>query len=213
MSGLRRIRADDLSAVGRVAYLTGFFGSSAQGYFPQPQLFADLWVYPYLCLPDAPGFVLEERGEVIGYILGSTDAPRYTRGLLRALPRVLVGLLRGRYPGWTACLPYLLRVVRAPHPSAPASRYPAHLHLNLLEAARGRGAGRALLEAYLNQLRDRGVPGVHLSTTLENAAAVQLYRKLGFRTYLSYESPLWTPWLGRPAVHVLMTCDLGKGRV
>lgn len=47
---------------------------------------------------------------------------------------------------------------------------------------RGRGIGTALILAALMGLDYVGVPCVRLEVTAENAGAVQLYRRLGFRT-------------------------------
>jgi len=42
------------------------------------------------------------------------------------------------------------------------ARYPAHLHMNCLEIARGRGAGKRLFQAFFADLRSRGVAGLHI---------------------------------------------------
>jgi ribosomal protein S18 acetylase RimI-like enzyme len=47
--------------------------------------------------------------------------------------------------------------------------------------ARGRGAGRLLLEATLDFLRSRGAPRVVLSTAARNASAQRLFASAGFR--------------------------------
>ena len=48
-------------------------------------------------------------------------------------------------------------------------------------AHRGRGVGRALLEATVAALRSRGSPQVVLSTADRNAAAQRLFKSAGFR--------------------------------
>ena len=48
-------------------------------------------------------------------------------------------------------------------------------------AHRGRGVGRALLEATVAALRSRGSPQVVLSTADRNAAAQRLFESAGFR--------------------------------
>lgn len=49
--------------------------------------------------------------------------------------------------------------------------------------ARGRGVGRALLEACIAQARERGLLMLTLSVTSDNAAAVDLYARTGFVRY------------------------------
>lgn len=42
--------------------------------------------------------------------------------------------------------------------------YPAHLHINLAAPARSKGIGSSLIEAFVNDARAAGLPGVHLVT-------------------------------------------------
>jgi hypothetical protein len=42
-------------------------------------------------------------------------------------------------------------------------RHPAHVHIDLLPHARGKGHGRALMRLQLGQLARRGAVGVHLN--------------------------------------------------
>ena len=206
---LRALAAGDEAQIGRVAYRTGFFGDSAARYFPDGALFADIWTGPYFETSLTLGFVAERGGEVVGYILGLPAQAYYGRALTRViLRRIVPGVLLGRYANPFGGLPYLLRFARFPGEHAPFERYPAHLHINLLPNTRGLGLGSALLTAYLNALRVRGVPGVQLSTTGENRAALRLYKKAGFEVYAEEASPLWIPWLGREAVHVVMVKTL-----
>ncbi|AFZ67486.1 GNAT family N-acetyltransferase [Deinococcus peraridilitoris] len=203
------LQPEDFADIGRVAYQTGFFGESAARYFADALLFADLWAGPYFAGEDRLGFTARLRGETVGYIVGLSNGERYGVALRRTLlRRVLPGLLRGRYRRPFQSLIYWQRALRFPTAHAPLDLYPAHLHINLLPAARGSGLGRILLSRFLEELRSRGVPGVQLSTTCENQAALRLYERAGFQVYLQRESPLWTPWLGRAAVHVVMVRDL-----
>jgi ribosomal protein S18 acetylase RimI-like enzyme len=54
-------------------------------------------------------------------------------------------------------------------------------HIYVAATARGRGVGRALMESVLAFARARGSPCVWLETQAANYAAVQFYRRLGFR--------------------------------
>lgn len=144
---------------------------------------------------------------MVGYALGAPDPGVYGRALRAVvLRRVLPRCLGGRHTRSLAAGPYLLRALRFPSPHAPWNLYPAHLHLNLLPAARGPGLGlgRRRLEAHLRALEAAGVPGVQLSTTRENAAALILYRTCGFEEVAARVTPSWTPWLGRPVEHLAL---------
>jgi ribosomal protein S18 acetylase RimI-like enzyme len=59
------------------------------------------------------------------------------------------------------------------------SLYPAHLHINCAESARGRNIGSTLLAVFENYLRSDGVIGVHL-VTAPQARNVGFYDKNGY---------------------------------
>ncbi|WP_243398172.1 GNAT family N-acetyltransferase [Deinococcus koreensis] len=197
--------------MGRIAYQTGFFGDSAARYFPDSELFAALWAGPYFQGAGAGCYVAEAGGEVLGYVLGAPEHERYQA----ALRRVVARRLSSSWPTRRTLLSlrYLLRVARFPSPHASWAAFPAHLHLNLLPAARGLGLGRRLLEAHLAALQGLGVGGVQLSTTAENRAALGLYRTLGFEVVASRRTPLWTPWLRHEAEHLAMARRLDGGPI
>jgi ribosomal protein S18 acetylase RimI-like enzyme len=58
--------------------------------------------------------------------------------------------------------------------------FPAHLHINCAESARGRSIGSTLLAVFENYLRSDGVTGVHL-VTAPNARNVGFYDKNGYK--------------------------------
>jgi len=53
--------------------------------------------------------------------------------------------------------------------------------LLVVDAARGRGAGEALLEAAIDWLRKRGMPRIVLGTAAQNEHARRLFQRRGFR--------------------------------
>lgn len=57
--------------------------------------------------------------------------------------------------------------------------YPAHLHINLGEASRGRGLGSLLIGELETRLARQGATGLHLVTSV-GARNVRFYRKNGF---------------------------------
>jgi RimJ/RimL family protein N-acetyltransferase len=89
-------------------------------------------------------------------------------------------------------------VLHREYPHIDLHDYPAHLHINLDVAARGRGLGQDLMEAYIDQLRHFGIPGVHLNTTSVNVAACRLYEKIGFRLLEERPTKVWSNLLDRP---------------
>ena len=58
--------------------------------------------------------------------------------------------------------------------------YPAHLHVNVREAFRGRGLGRALVARFLDRVREERVPGVHAAVRADNDPSRRLFTQFGF---------------------------------
>src|SRR5262249_32189916 len=62
----------------------------------------------------------------------------------------------------------------------PYEAYPSHMHIDLLERARGQGNGRKMMEQLMDRLRELGSPGAHLNVSIVNAPARRFYQRLGF---------------------------------
>ncbi|WP_337844288.1 N-acetyltransferase [Thermus sp.] len=179
MARLRPARHEDLPAIARIAHATLLLGGPGLEVFPSQALWGELFVVPYLHR-GCCCLVAEVGGEVVGYILGACSR----------LPLLL------------------LRLLLFPGPHAPESRFPAHLHIGVDPKAQGHGLGKALLGAFLECLRAKGVRGVQLSTTRANRAARGLYRALGFRLWAKRASPFWAPYRGRPTIHEVWVKEL-----
>ncbi len=76
--------------------------------------------------------------------------------------------------------------------------YPSHMHIDLLERARGRGMGRRMMERQIGALRERGSPGAHLAVSVRNTPALAFYERLGFHELTRTGSPIsGTIYLGK----------------
>ena len=181
---IRPYRAGDLDALYTICLLTadsGWDGSLL--YANAPQSVGDLYAAPYAELEPELCLVLETVAGVQGYILGTADTERFEEWLgAEWFPR-----MRRKY-SWPQAAPTAAeRLIRRFH--APVVResadllhdFPAHLHIDLLPAAQGRGQGRALMTAWLELLQLRGIPGVHLGLGIRNERARRFYERVGFR--------------------------------
>jgi GNAT superfamily N-acetyltransferase len=72
-------------------------------------------------------------------------------------------------------------------------RYPAHLHINLAPAFRGRGVGVRLIAAFAARAVAAGVPGFHV-VTAKDARNVRFYTRCGLGALAT------TSWNGREVV-------------
>ena len=134
--------------------------------------------------------VAELDGRVVGYLLGCLDTAHGPH-----IDRVIAGhLLGGRHllvrPGtarfcWRSGADLVGAVLRRdlPPTSVVDDRWPAHLHINLLPVARGRGTGAALMRTWLDRLEADGIAGCHLETVQENHRAIAFFEAMGFRRH------------------------------
>jgi ribosomal protein S18 acetylase RimI-like enzyme len=180
---IRAYRPADEPMLYEVCLRTGDAGRDATGLHTDPRLPGLVFVGPYLAFEPALASVLDRGdGTPIGYVLGALS----TGAFEARCEREWWPPLRERYPEPAG--PELTRdeqLIQWIHhpPLAPAtltSRYPSHLHIDLLPEGQGRGWGRRLMERLLAALAKAGSIGVHLGVARANQNAIGFYRRLGF---------------------------------
>ena len=180
---IRAVEPADLDALYRVCLRTGDAGEDATDRFADPRLLGEVYVGPYLMMPSGVGFTAVENGVPSGYVLAAVDTRRFEAECeAEWWPR-----LRERYPQPVHDDPSIddaeiIALIHDPEspPDEVVARFPAHLHIDLLPALQGRGVGREMMARLLDELRARGVPGVHLGVDARNRRAVGFYEHLGF---------------------------------
>jgi GNAT superfamily N-acetyltransferase len=115
--------------------------------------FHDLWLGDYLRFDRDYAWLALDGDHVAGYLVGCLDnaatSPRF------------------------ASLAYFQEF------AAACAAYPAHLHINLDGAFRNRGIGGPLIDAFAQQVRAAGRPGMHVVTAAA-ARNVRFYERQGF---------------------------------
>lgn len=190
MLEIRRYHESDEAAVRRICLLTGDDGGDGTALYADADLLSDVFAIPYTVIDPELCFVAVDpdadkpAGRVVGYIVGTVDTPGYVeRYLAQWLPRV-----RDRHqepPQMPDRVndPQGAITWRLHHPAFDprvVGDYPAHLHINLLPEAQGKGGGRALMEAFLNSAREHGAEAAHLNVSLTNTNARAFYAHVGF---------------------------------
>ena len=190
MFHIRRATLDDVAACASVCLLTGRYGADGSADFPHdPLALSRIYTTPYLRLEPLLSLVLvdEADGSVAGYCLASSDTAAF---FARYEAELRPGLLAQVPPGAAARATPREAAVHALYarpdyalPPRLLERHPAHVHIDLLPRARGKGHGRALMRLQLAQLARLGCPGVHLNMAASNAGAAAFYAALGFAQF------------------------------
>ncbi|HEY9104323.1 GNAT family N-acetyltransferase [Chitinimonas sp.] len=187
----------DEAALYAICLATGNAGENAAQPGREGELYGHLYAGPYLALEPAYAWVVEDELGVCGYALGTPDSTRfYARMTTDWLPP-----LRQRHP-----------VPRAPEDAWLVSQlhanwqtdsrladWPAHLHVDLLPRAQGRGAGAVLIQQLLAQLQAAGAPGAHLGVDPRNTRALSWYARWGFSPLFSQPGCHWLGLTFQPA--------------
>ena len=181
MTKLRPYQPADYDAVSRICTLTAERGGDATGRYVSDELMPDIFVRPYVVLEPELAFVVDDDGEIGGYIVGVADTRRFVE-------RFTAEWLPGFSQKYEHIQPHTNRNEMITHLGfwpermliAEVDEYPAHLHVDLLPEFHGRGHGRQLIERLSSELRARGVPGLHLSMDAANTNARAFYDRIGF---------------------------------
>lgn len=186
---IRPFRPGDEPALAEVCLKTADAGADATGVLDDDDLWAEVFVLPYVAKHPDLAFVVETDpgdgtdGErrVVGYIVGAPDTAAFEAWFRDEWwPR-----FAGRWPRPGAPVSRQDGIVRYAYDRGPDAgsfgpEYPAHLHIDLLPEAQGHGLGRRLIETLVAELRRRGVTGVHLVASADNLGAIAFYPRVGF---------------------------------
>lgn len=113
------------------------------------------------------------EGIATGHATFETEAPDWQRWDSAHLPHSrLVARDAGALVGWAALSPVSPRHVY---------RGVAEVSVYVAESARGRGAGRMLLEALVAESEQQGIWTLQAGIFPENSASLELHRKCSFR--------------------------------
>jgi ribosomal protein S18 acetylase RimI-like enzyme len=133
---------------------------------------------------------LSAKAEILGFAAGVPDLPAFYRRLLRerwlvfGLASVRAALLR------PSIIPRLWRALGAAETANQAPCPATLMSIAVAPEAMNKGLGKRLLEAFLRGMASEGVEKICLTTDRDdNAAAIGLYERSGFRRVREYQTP------------------------
>ena len=173
------------------AALVALFGAAGEGApaseaWGHEQSLAEVYLTPYLDLEPESVFVVHVDGRPAGYLAGCVDETAFPSEEARteaAIRKYRLYRMSGprRFFVRARVDAILLRLRRQPVAGELADpRWPSHLHIDLLPAARGTGAAEEMMRAWFDQLLAAGSPGCYLQTSAENVRAIRYFERMGF---------------------------------
>lgn len=195
---IRPYRPGDRDAVFEICMRTAESGGDARHIYRDQDLLPNIFAAPYAVLEPDLAFVLDGGAGPVGYVLGTSDTPRFVREFREKWLPVVAG--RHPLPAGEPATPDEAMAALLHRPERmivpEVEDYPAHLHIDLLPDHQGRGHGRALLTTLFAALDKAGASRVHLAMVTANTAARAFYDRMGF-----HEIPVVDPgvltYLGR----------------
>jgi ribosomal protein S18 acetylase RimI-like enzyme len=182
---IRLARPDDRAAAYYVCLKTGDHGRDGEPFYrDDPDALGRIFVGPYLAFEPELSLVVEDDGGVCGYCLAALDS----RAFYARCDRQWRPSLCEEFPppagdpaAWTRAQTVHSWYHRPNYfCPEPYEAYPSHMHIDLLERARGRGVGRRMIEQLMDELRRHGSAGAHLAVSAQNTPALGFYKRLGF---------------------------------
>lgn len=210
---IRSYRASDREDVRRLCCETGYLGKAIDPVFEDRQLFADYLTRFYTDWEPESTFVIEQNGELKGYLMGSR------RPLLHQFYNFFLNLslfARGtfRYPRYNkaskAFVRWILLNAWREVPAAP--RRMPHFHFNLLPEVQGFANSRELLVQFLNHLRSHGETHVFGQVvTFEERRGAKVFERFGFRVLEKKEITKYRAHRTEPVYLCTILKDLNDG--
>ena len=212
---IRPYRPSDRDAVRRLCCETGYLGKAIDPVFEDRELFADYITSFYTDWEPESTFVLEQNGELKGYLMGSrrpflqqfynffNNLSLFTRGAFR-------------YPRYNkaskAFVRWILLNAWREVPAAPR-RLP-HFHFNMLPEVQGFGTAREILVQFLNHLRAHGETHVFGQVvTFEDRRGAKVFERFGFQVVEKKEITKYRAHRDEPVYLCTVLKDLNDGKL
>jgi ribosomal protein S18 acetylase RimI-like enzyme len=189
---IRPYQSNELTAVSRICLRTSDNGQDGTSLYSDPDLPGLMYTSPYVVLEPELAFLLIHDSQPCGYVMGTRD----TKTFCGRCEREWFPSLRKKYP-----LPDPsddspdARIIRAIHAGRQVPEgtqaYPAHLHLDLLPIAQGKGWGRKMMQTLIDRMCELKITGVHLDVGVQNKRAIGFYEHMGFHAIRQQNESLY----------------------
>jgi len=196
---IRKYHPKDRKAVERIQLSTFLLGMPIQPLLDNPNKLNDEIKY-YLDKEPESCFVAEDKGKVVGYLLGCLDDKNHEESIVGFLGQSFIWLVslpfmgikdRKFYKGMIKMI-FLAVLGKAGEAKFRTPKDSGHIHINLLPEARGKGAGTRLLITFFRYARSKGVKRIHADSFQTGLNPNKnFWMKNGFKEYCKVESSMW----------------------
>jgi GNAT superfamily N-acetyltransferase len=213
---IRPFQPADLEACYAISLATGFEGGDASHLYRDPLMMGHIYLGPYAVLEPSLVLVVDDGLGAAGFAVGTADTVAWEQ----RLERDWWPLLRPDYADPADVppderTPDQRRAFMIHHPAktpaAVTDKFPAHVHINLLPRVQRRGAGSALLSAWLERV---GAGDLHVGVNRANVGGTRFWMAQGFE---DLRVPGRTLWMGRargkaikPLSHAVFSASIQK---
>ena len=180
---IRSYKSADTSAAYEICLKTGNSGQDATHLFSDPLVLGHIYVGPYMEFEPQSVFILEDDQGPCGYIIGVLDSQTYYQWMHSEwLPKIRVDYKKptGDPDTWNKT-EKITNLLFQPELQRLFPGFPAHLHIDLLSRAQGKGQGKLMMDRFIDYLRYNKISGVHLELSSKNDRAFNFYRKYGMQ--------------------------------
>jgi len=170
---IRSYQIDDEEDVRKICGDTAFFGQKIELLFNDRKFVVDALILYYTKFEPESLFIIEQEGEIVGYLSGCIDTKRYERTFSRHILPILIKqfITHGHWyhsSSWRVFVAYGKTVQKRQRiTNRILDLYPAHCHMNLSMDFQHRGFGSQLFSHFLQYLVQQDIRGIHVSTATE----------------------------------------------
>ena len=198
---VRLYQTSDLDTLYDICIRTGHIGEDARALYRDHKVLGLVFAAPYAAISPDLCFVAVSGGRVVGYVVGTDDTRQFEAEMERRwwpdLRRAYAEPEVARRENWSGDEEYAYYFHHPkPLPEAVVSRYPAHLHMNLLPEAQGQGLGRQLFNAWREAVLAAGATRAHIGANRKNLGGRAFWAAMGFedlteRLNLPEDGAIW----------------------
>jgi GNAT superfamily N-acetyltransferase len=196
---IRKYLPKDRSQVNYIQFETYFLGKSASLLVTDQKLINQDIRY-YLDKEPESCFVVEDKGKVVGYLLGCLDDNNYDESISAFLGKSVIRLFQIPFMSpkdrkfWWSAIKMIFGAISGKSEDAKfkTPKNSGHIHINLLPQARGKGAGTKLLKAFFKYAKSRGVKTIHAGSFQTRLNPNKnFWMKNGFSEYCKVKTIFW----------------------